>query len=118
MERPMRFARFTVGRLMRIVGLAALNLGAARGLAAYDDTLMLGVMPTAIMLQLALLRLIRTKGTRRAFWAGFLATGVLATLSFAGANRFSWSKVIELNPVTGSFDVVANPGSYGGDRML
>ena len=113
----MRIARFSVSSLMAVVGIVALNLTAARRLAAYDDLLMVGVMPTALVLQVALFRLIRTQGRRRAFWAGFLTAGLLAVLSFVWANRLSSSVGIAKDAVTGKTKIVVIPGSFGGDQM-
>ncbi len=102
---------------MAVVGIVALNLAAARCLAAYDDKLMLGVMPTALVLQVALFRLIRAQGRSRAFWAGFLTVGLLAMLSFVWANWLSATVGIAKDAVTGKTKFVVIPGSFGGDQM-
>jgi hypothetical protein len=114
----MRITRISVGRLMAVVGIVALNLAAARGLAACDEMLAVGVMPIALVLQVALFRLIRTpEGRRRAFWIGFITAGFLMMLSFVWANRFSGSVGIAKDPVTGKSRRVVIPGSLGGDRI-
>lgn len=102
---------------MAVVGVVALNLAAARRLAAYDDKLMVGVMPTALVLQVALFRLSGTQGRRRAFWAGFLTAGFLAMLSFVWANRLSATVVVATHAVTGKTRFAVVPGSFGGDQM-
>ena len=113
----MKIGRVSVGGLMAAVGLAALNLAASRRLAESDERLALGVMPAALGLQLALYRLVRTRGRGRAFWAGFLAAGLPATLSFVGAHRLSGSVYPVTDLVTHKMVFVVIPGSYGGDRM-
>ncbi len=113
----MRITRVSVSRLMAVVGIVALNLATARRLAAYDVKLMMGVMPTALILQLALFRLIRTRGRWRAFWAGFLTAGFLAMLSFVWANRLSGTVGVATDAVTGKTVFVVVPGSFGGDQM-
>lgn len=102
---------------MAVVGIVALNLAAARSLASYDLKLMMGVMPTALILQVALFRLIRTQGRRRAFWAGFLTAGFLVMLSFVWANRLSETVGIATDAATGKTVFVVEPGSFGGDQM-
>src|SRR5947209_18664618 len=72
---PMRLPRFSIGRLMIVVGLIALNLSAVRAFVSIEPWLLIGVAPAGLALQLAAFRLIRSRGRARAFWAGFLAAG-------------------------------------------
>lgn len=113
----MRIARVSVGRLMAVVGLVALNLAAARFLASYHEAVMLAVMPTALVCQFALFRLTRTRGGRRAFWAGFLAAGCLAMFSVIAAIQLSGKTASAWDPTTGKMKLVVSHGVYGGDQM-
>lgn len=113
----MRVTRFSVSRLMVLVGIIALNLAAARGLAASSEDLMVGVIPTVLVLQVALFCLIRTRGRRRAFWVGFLMAGLLAVLSLVGANQFSGSLALATDAVTGGTRIVVYDAYFGCKQM-
>ncbi|SIO61300.1 hypothetical protein SAMN05444166_6714 [Singulisphaera sp. GP187] len=103
---------------MAVVGIVALHLAVARRLAAYDNRLMVGVMPTAIVLQVALFRLIRAQERRRAFWTGFLTAGFLMMLSFGWATRFSTPLKTTYNYTTDTLTVGAGvPGYFSADQM-
>ncbi len=109
--------RFSVAKLMAVVGIAALNLAVGRALWSYAPVLALGIMPELFVLQLGLVRWIRSRGGARAFWTGFIAVGTLAALSFAWSVLFSGSIGIGYDSATGKFHRVSTPGILGGDQM-
>jgi hypothetical protein len=74
--------RVKIITLMTVVGVVALNLAVGRALYAYDIEILGGSVLIGLSLQMGLIRLIRRRGRARAFWAGFVATGSLAFLTF------------------------------------
>ena len=74
----MRLPRMTTRRWMIVIGVAALNLAAAHFLLAYDPCVLLGVALNGLVLQVALCGLARNRGIKRAFYAGFIAAGILS----------------------------------------
>jgi hypothetical protein len=112
----MRHPRFSIGWLMIVVGLIALNLSAGRVLLAIEPWLLIGVAPAGIALQWAAFRLIGSRGRARAFWAGFLAAGVLAAWSLVGAMLFRTSLNIAINRTTGQYSTLTTPGSRAADQ--
>src|SRR5262249_3684829 len=81
----MRIPRLTISELMVVVAVVGLDVAAARGLYAYRSVLMAGMIPTGIAVQFGLLRLVRNRDGDRVFWAGFVAAGLAAMLSFVWA---------------------------------
>jgi hypothetical protein len=107
--------RLTVARMMRIVCLIAANFAAAQMLfPSYRQTL-LGIMPAAVGLQVAILLRRRARGRARAFWTEFLLFGALALGSFVWAMTFPRSIGITTfrDPGTGKVitRTVVTPGS-------
>jgi hypothetical protein len=111
----MRLPRFSIGRLMIVVGLIALNLAAGRVLFSIEPWLLIGVAPTGLALQFAVFRLILSRGPARAFWAGFLAAGLLAAWSLVGAMLFRTSVNVGINRTTGQRITFTTPGYRGAD---
>lgn len=105
----MKPPRLTLVGSMGLVVLLAANLAAARVLYAHNSEMLVGVAFGAIILQYALFRLIRND-RRRAFWAGFLAGGLVAIAGFAWAMTFPEVMGISLDP-GGSMTVHTTPGS-------
>ena len=82
--RPIKRPRFSIWMLMAIVGVVALNLAVGRAL--WDDesdfsVLLACIGFNAIVTQLAVFFLIRSRNGARAFWIGFVASSVVAALS-------------------------------------
>jgi hypothetical protein len=74
--------------LMVLVGVAAVNLAAARAIYAHNLDVLIGVCLSGLTLQYGMCRLLRSRGRARAFWAGFVAAGLLATSSYAWATGY------------------------------
>ncbi len=84
----MKAPRFSIFTLMAIVGVVAVNLAVGRVL--WDDESDLsGLLPcvglNAIVTQLAVFFLIRSRNGARAFWIGFVAASLVAALSCSDA---------------------------------
>jgi hypothetical protein len=105
----MRRPRFSIGRLMIVVGLIALNLSAGWALLAIEPWLLIGVAPAGLELQWAAFRMIGSRGRARAFWAGFLAAGTLAAWSLVGAMLFLTSLNMAINRTTGQSMTLTTP---------
>ena len=88
MNRP----RLSMARLMTIVAIIALNIAALRALFFSRMELALGLMPFGIVLQVGILKAIRTHGRSRHFWTGFSILGTAAAASFiwASISEKSW----------------------------
>lgn len=72
--------RLSIGWLMALIGIIAVNIAAIRALVAREPTPLWlgGLYPTAVALQAGLLGLARRRGPSRAYWAGFVAGGLVA----------------------------------------
>jgi hypothetical protein len=112
----MRLPRFSIGKLMIVVGLIALNLAAGRVLYSIEPWLLVGIAPAGLALQFAAFRLIRSRGPARAFWAGFLAVGLLAAWSLVAAMLFRTSVNVAINRTTGQPMFWTTPGYRGADQ--
>ena len=116
MKRP----RFSIGRLMVVVGVVALNLGAGRVAFAIDPWVLAGSAPAALMLEFAAYRFFRLRGRgrvrARAFWAGFLVAGLLAAGSLAWGFLFRESVNVGINLTTGEKTTIRTPGFASADR--
>ena len=77
----MKYPRFSIGRLMSVVGVVALNLWVGRILFSIEPWILAGAAPIGLTMEFAVYRLICSRGRARAFWAGFLATGLLTARS-------------------------------------
>ena len=86
----MRLPRMTTRRWMIVIGVAALNLAAAHLLFAYETGLVFGIALNGLLLQVALWRLTRNRGLKRAFYAGFIAAGILS------GGHFIWMRTDSL----------------------
>src|SRR5205085_1443495 len=71
--------------------------------------------PAGLMLQWAAFRLVRGRGPARAFWAGFLAGGLLAAWSLVGAMLFRTSVNVGINRMTGAVHRIVTPGWRAAD---
>jgi hypothetical protein len=78
----MKPPRLTINRLMAVVALVAINLGAVRALIASGPQFLIGALLALLGLQVAVFGLISSRGPSRTFWAGFLAFGAAALVSF------------------------------------
>jgi hypothetical protein len=78
----MRPPRVSIVRLMAVVGVVAVNLAVFRPLFDFGPEALIGVGLAWILLQVALFRLIRSRGRARTFWVGYLAFGAVATSLF------------------------------------
>jgi hypothetical protein len=113
----MKSARFSTGKLMVLVGLIPLNLGASTMLSSGEPSLQAGFMLAGLVLQFGVFRLIRSRTRARAFWAGFLAAGLLAVSSLASAMSFRTSVNIGLNGFFGQSVRIVFPGFPSADRI-
>src|SRR5262245_51179543 len=102
----MPYPRLSLARMMVLVGLLAAHLAAARMLFAYNAVLLIGLMVGTIALQVAVFRLFRSRGRTRAFWAGFLVSGLMVMASFVWATIFP-----EVLGLTVGGTLVRTPGS-------
>jgi hypothetical protein len=82
---------------MAVVAVVALDCAAGRALWGYHRALLLGVVLTALAVQIGLFRLLLTRERRRAFWAGFVAGGPVAMATLyhcavdpTSASRAAW----------------------------
>jgi hypothetical protein len=80
--------RPSLGTLMVIVGLAAIDMAVVRAFWGSRQNVLGGIALTGLMLNGGLFWLIRARGRARAFWAGFLLLGLLAAGSFAWAMTY------------------------------
>jgi hypothetical protein len=88
MRRAVEKPPLTLARLMAVVGVVAVNTAAARALYFRDEELALGLALMGLASQFALLRAIRRRGLARAFWSGFVTTGLAAMAMFAWGISF------------------------------
>jgi len=109
----MRLPRMTTRRWMIVIGVAALNLAAAHLLLAYDLGLLLGVALNALVLQVALYRLTRSREIERAFFAGFIAAGILSGGHFV----WMWTDSHSLLQLGGNGPLVSPTQSQTGSRL-
>jgi hypothetical protein len=91
----------SIKRLMAIVVVGALDLGAGRALFVYNPMMLIGVAVTALALQVSVYALIRTQGRVRSFCVGFLTFGSLGMVLFISAMAFPRSIGIAIDPNTG-----------------
>jgi hypothetical protein len=113
--------RFSIGKMMLLVGIIALNLCVGRVLFAVDLVMLLWGAPAILILQFAVYRLIheRRSARARAFWAGFCLAGFLATLSLVWGFAFHESVNIGFQQTAGggiTKVVVKQPGFPSADR--
>jgi hypothetical protein len=71
-----------LNRLMAIVAVIAIDIAAVRVLFACNVNLPRGVSLIGVALQVGLYRLATSRGPARTFWAGFVASGLMAMSSF------------------------------------
>ncbi len=106
----MKPPRLSIAKLMVVVVIVAINFGAARILFSYNTEMLIGVALSGIVLQLGLYQLLRSRGRGRAFWAGFITCGLMATMSFVWAILFPEVIGIDFDN-NGSMATVRTPGS-------
>jgi hypothetical protein len=89
--------RVSTKTLMALVAVVAVDCAAGRALWGYHRALLLGVVVTALAVQIGLFRLYLTRGRHRAFWAGFVAGGAMAMATLyrsavdpPSASRAAW----------------------------
>lgn len=107
----MKPPRFSVAKLMAVVSLVAVNLAAARALISYDLFLLTGIALPLLTLQVGLHRVICRRGRVRPFWAGFIACGLGAIMSFYWALAFPNGVGRYVDPGTGRVVELIPPGS-------
>jgi hypothetical protein len=86
---------------MCAIGMVAVSLAVGRALYASDPWLPAGVCLAGLAIEVGLFRIVRARGRSRAFWAGFVACGFLATNSFAWGMLVKNSIETRGNAVTG-----------------
>jgi hypothetical protein len=106
----MKLPRFSIAELMTVVGIVALDVAASRALLE-DNGLLGGVAPMGLTLGIGAYWLIRCRGRVPSFWAGFLAFGAMAMMSFLGAALSRPVDSIAIDPKTGQAVVTTIPGS-------
>jgi hypothetical protein len=78
--------RVTLWKLSVFVALVAVNLAVGRALhTSPHEAVLYALAPTVLALQVGAYRLLRVRGPRRAFWAGFIVFGLLAAATLAWA---------------------------------
>jgi hypothetical protein len=97
--------------LMVVVVVAAIDLAVARAIVYDRPDVVNSVVLSALVLQLALYRLIRRRGLHRAFWAGFLGAGLAATSSFALAIAWPRMSATVRDQATGSTITITSSGA-------
>ncbi len=115
----MKIPRLSVGWMMILVALVAVDFAGLPAAIAYDPGLGAGVIPAAILLEFAVLRFVDTKDKKkRAFLTGFFICGLLMTLSFVIGRVFCGVTNYVSEIGTGkSRLVVTVPPRFGGDWM-
>lgn len=78
----MRLPRLSIGKLLALIGIVALDLAIGRALAERDDLYLLGLGLSGPVIQLGLILAIFRRGSSRLFWIGFVSTASLAAGSF------------------------------------
>ncbi len=78
----MKMPRLSIAKLMGLVVVVAVDLVAWRALFPYIEHLGFVLALSGIALQVGLLGLIQGRGRNRMFWAGFLASGTLALMTY------------------------------------
>jgi hypothetical protein len=114
----MTHRRFSIGNLMVVVGIVALNLGIGRLIFSYQPEFLFAGAPAGLTLEFGVFSLIRSRGRRRAFWAGFVAALMLAIASLIWGLIFSGSVGIQVDPTTGERITVRTPGILAGDQIV
>jgi hypothetical protein len=71
----------SIGTLMIVVGIFALNLGAGRLVATYDRARLWAIIASTIVLQFAIFRSVQRNGLARIFWTGFVVANAFAIIS-------------------------------------
>jgi hypothetical protein len=106
-----KLPRLSVAKLMAVVALVDINLAAGRVLCSYDPILLTGLALPWLTLQVGLYRVNRRRGRVRMFWAGFIACGLGAMLSFYWATDFLKGVGRYVEPGTGKVITQVSPGS-------
>jgi hypothetical protein len=72
----------SIGTLLVVIGIVALDLAIGRALLERDDHYLLGLTLSGPVIQLGLIRAITRRGSSRSFWIGFVLSATLAAASF------------------------------------
>ena len=105
----MKQLRLSVAKLMFAVVIVALNFGAARTLFSYDTEMLIGVALSGLVLQASLFQLLRSRGRKRAFWAGFITCCSMAMMTLIWAMMFP--RIIGIGFKNGATTRIETPGS-------
>jgi hypothetical protein len=103
--------RLSISKVMLVVAAVAINLGVGRVVYDFHPQLPVGMALNGFALQAAALILFYRRGQGRAFWAGFLACGLIAMTAFIWGMVFAPNTGIGIDPATGSTMKVTIPGS-------
>lgn len=106
----MRMPRFTITRMIILIGVLAVNLAAGRTLYSERPDLLLGIAFSGVAIQFGLFLAIRGRGRKRAFWLGFVLSDAVALASFIGGELHPYFP--KLGP-----DAPMVPGMSGGCPM-
>jgi hypothetical protein len=106
-----RLPRISIAKLMLLVAIIAANIAIGRVLAAYHPILPVAIALIGLALQAGAIALIRSRGRRRAFLAGFLGFGSMAMISVLWALVFVSNVGIAQDPLTGKMITMKVPGS-------
>jgi hypothetical protein len=96
---------------MGLIGVVGLDLGVIRALWPAYLGMLLNCGLAVIFLQVALYLTLRLHGRARVFWLGFLAAGLIATLTLVWASFFPEVVGLQYNARTGSTVSIRTPGS-------
>jgi hypothetical protein len=103
--------KISVRTLMIFVGIAAVNLAVGRALYGRYLDVLVGVFLSALMLQYGVYRLVRGRGRARAFWAGFVAAGLLVTSSYAWATSYPRVSAVFMDRNSRALVTYLSPGA-------
>ena len=98
--------RFSIAKVMGLVGLVALNFAVARILFAYRSELLIGVILGMLSLQIGLFQMVSSRGRSQAFWLGSIVCGLLLMMTFVWAMLFP-----EVLGITSTGALQRTPGS-------
>ena len=107
----MKLPRVSIRTLMIVVGIASVDLAVARALYAHYLDALIGVSLSGLTLHYGVYRLFRSRGRGRAFWAGFVAAGLLAALSYAWATSYPKVSAVFVDRNTRGIATYLSPGA-------
>jgi hypothetical protein len=106
-----KLPRVSIRTLMIVVGIASVDLAVARALYAHYLDALIGVSLSGLTLHFGVYRLFRSRGRGRAFWAGFVAAGLLAALSYAWATSYPKVSAVFVDRNTRGIVTYLSPGA-------